>query len=524
VLLIGCVNVANLLLARASARRGEIAIRHALGATGARLTRQSLAESVFLALVGGLLGVAILLGLQRYLVHLVPQSLPRLTEISINWSVLLFALLASGLAAVIFGLAPALNVGRLETRGSKISRQQARTRRALVITEFALSLVLLTAAGLLLRSFWDLLNVRLGYEPQHVMAVRVWLPVPNDPSADIYGTVDREAPLIREVLRRGATLPGAQEVAIGNASAVPLAHDRGDLNLHPISFEGRNVPPELLPQIGVPVVSPNYFHLLALPLKRGRIFGEQDNERTPPVAVVNEAFVRAYWSNVEAIGKRVKLGSQDTAYTTVVGVVADAHTESLEASDVPKIYLSAYQRLSKNLAIFVRGRLNEATTPAAVRQQVQSVNPELPVFGAQMLSDAVSASLAERRFSMEMVALFALTALLLAGLGIYGVISYIVSERTHEIGIRLALGAQRGTIMQMVLRQGLALAVTGTAIGLVGALVVSRLMSGLLFGVTPTDPVTFVAVAAMLTTVALAACYVPARRAMRVDPTIAQRY
>jgi predicted permease len=523
VLLIGCVNIANLLLARASARRGEVAIRQALGASRVRLIRQSLAESLLLALTGGLVGMAILVGLQRPLRHLVPDSLPRLDEISINWTVLLFALGASVLAAAIFGLVPAIGIGRLETRGAKISRQQARARRVLVITEFALSLVLMIAACLLLRSFWDLLSVRLGYTPQNVMAVRLWLPIPNDPSTDIYGTVEREAPFLRELLRRGASLSGVQEIAIGNATSVPLAHDRHDANLFTLAVDGHDVPVALRPRILGSIVTSGFFHLLGLPLKRGRLFGEQDNEATQRVAVVNEAFGRAYWPNEEAIGKRVKLGNGDTAWTTIVGVIADARTESLAEAATPAIYLSAYQRLSKKLALLVRGHFNVGSMPAALRQQVQSVNPELPVFGAEMLTDAVSSSLAERRFSMQMVAGFALTALLLAGLGIYGVIAYIVSERTREIGIRLALGAQQANIMRMILRQGLALALVGTAIGLVGALLVARLMSGLLFGVSPTDPVTFAAVAGILTAVALAACYVPARRAMRVDPTIAQR-
>jgi predicted permease len=523
VLLIGCVNIANLLLARASARRGEVAIRQALGARRVRLIRQSLAESLLLSLVGGLLGVVILLVLQRYLVHLLPDSLPRFDEISINWTALLFALFASVIAAAIFGLAPAMGIGRLETRGAKISRQQARTRRILVITEFALSLVLMIGACLLLRSFWDLLNVRLGYGPQNVMAVRLWLPVPNDQSTDIYASVEHEAPFLRELLRRGATLPGVQEIAVGDAASVPLAHDGNDSNLFTLTLDGHDVAPALRPPVNGSIVTPTFFHLLGLPLKRGRLLAEQDNETTQRVAVVNEAFVRAYCQNEEPIGKRVKVHDGETEWTTIVGVIADARTESLAESGIPTIYLSGYQRLPKHLAMFVRGHFDVGTMSVAVRQVVQSVNPELPVFGAEMLTDAVSSSLAERRFSMQMVAGFALTALLLAGLGIYGVISYIVSERTREIGIRLALGAQQANIMRMVLRQGLTLAVVGTGIGLVGALVVARLMSGLLFGVSPTDPVTFVGVAGLLTAVALAACYVPARRAMRVAPTIAQR-
>jgi putative ABC transport system permease protein len=270
-------------------------------------------------------------------------------------------------------------------------------------------------------------------------------------------------------------------------------------------------------------VTPEYFHLLGMSLLRGRLFNESDNDKAPQSAVINEAMARKYWPDGDALAKRFKRPA-DSSWTTVIGVIADARTESLAEAAVPEIYLSAYQRRPKDLAIFVRGRLDAAAIPVDLREQVQSVDPGLPVFGAQMLDDAVSASLSSRRFSMEMVGLFALTALLLTGLGIYGVISYIVSERTHEIGIRLALGAQRRNILRMVLRQGLGLAIAGAAVGLVCALIVSRLMAGVLYGVRPVDPLTFVGVAVLLIGVALLACYIPARRAIRVDPLVALRY
>ncbi len=271
-------------------------------------------------------------------------------------------------------------------------------------------------------------------------------------------------------------------------------------------------------------VTPDYFHLLGIPLLRGRLISDMDNENAPQVAVVNEAFARTWWPGGNAIGKRVNLSPAKPEWITVVGVIADARTESLEETSVPQIYLSLFQRRDKELAIFLRGRLDTAAIPEEVREQVQSVNPELPVFGAMTLPQVVTGSLSQRRFSMEMVLLFALTALLLAGVGIYGTISFLVSERTHEIGIRLALGANRRKILGMVLRQGLELAIVGAAMGVVGALIVSHLMAGLLYGVAPTDPLTFVGVALVLTAVALAACYIPARRAMRVDPMIALRY
>jgi predicted permease len=536
VLLIGCVNVANLLLARASARGREMAIRQALGATRKRLISQLLTEGLLLSLVGGIVGLAILLWTKAFLLQIVPDSLPRLNEVSINWPVLLFALVAVVVAGAIFGLAPALHAGRLdlipmlkqEGRGSTGSREQARTRRVLVITEFALSLVLMIAAGLLLRSFGDLLNVRLGFNPQSVMAVRVWLPIPNDPETDIYRTPAQEAPLIRELLRRGRTLPGVEEVAVGDLAAVPLGHSRNDLNPFPLILEGRETQSNQAPLVDASIVTPEYFHLVGITLLRGRLIGEFDNEKAPPVVVINEAFARTYWPNADPVGKRLKLptpGDRSSfSWTTVVGVIADARTESLADSSVPQMYLSLYQRRAKDLAIFVRGRLDPAATPVELREQVQSVNPELPVFGAQTLNEALSASLSERRFSMEMVGLFALTALLLAGLGIYGVISYIVVERTHEIGIRLALGAQSRNILRMVLRQGLGLAIAGAAVGLVCALIVSHLMAGLLYGVRPTDPLTFAGVAILLIGVSLLACYIPARRAVRVDPMVAFRY
>lgn len=506
-----------------------MAVRQALGAARSRLVRQLLTESLLLSLFGGIVGIAILLSTQRFLLRMVPGTLPRLNDISINWSVLLFALAASVVAGAIFGLAPALQAGRLdltdklkaEGRGTTGSRERARTRRLLVVMEFALSLVLMIAAGLLLRSFWDLFKVRLGFEPQNVMAVRMWLPEPNDPKADIYGTAAQEANFIRDLVRRGGTLPGVKEIAVGSIESLPLNHDR---NLIPLILEGRDIRSNQPPLVEESTVTPEYFRLLEIPLLRGRLFSGLDNERAPQVAVINDAFARTYWPNGNPLGQNLKLDPAATSWTTVVGVVADARTESLEDASVPQIYQSLFQKPDKELAIFLRGQLDPARIPEEIRQQVQSVNPELPVFEAATLSDVVSGSLSQRRFSMEMVLLFALTALMLAGLGIYGTISFLVSERTHEIGIRLALGAKRGNILKMVLRQGLELAVAGAAVGLVGALIVSHLMAGLLYGVAPTDPLTFLGVTFVLTVVALAACYIPAIRAMRIDPLVALRY
>jgi putative ABC transport system permease protein len=289
-------------------------------------------------------------------------------------------------------------------------------------------------------------------------------------------------------------------------------------------LEGREVQsrdPALVEQSDV---SPEYFHLLEMPLLRGRLFSDLDNEKAPQVAVINQAMARTYWPNGDPLGKRLKVRPSSKSWITVIGVIANARTESLADAGVPQIYLSLYQTMAKELAIFLRGQLDPGAIPAEVREQVQNVNPELPVYGAQTLAGALAASLATRRFMMEIVATFAATALLLAALGIYGVISYIVSERTRDIGIRLALGAQRQNILEMVLRQGMGLAISGAVVGLVGALIASHLMAGLLYGVRPTDPLTFLGVTLLLTFVALAACYIPACRAMRINPLIALRY
>jgi putative ABC transport system permease protein len=533
VLIIVCVNVANLLLARGSARTREIAIRRALGAGQSRLTRQLLTESLLLALLGGAIGLGGLFLAKDFLLKLVPATLPRLNEISINWTVLLFALGASAVCGVIFGLAPAVSARRLdlthalkqEGRGSTGSREQARTRRALVITEFALSLVLMIAAGLLLHSFWDLLNAQLGFNPQNVMTIKTRMPYPNDAKVDVYPTAAQQTPFFREVLRRCKQLTGVEEAAMGDLGALPLGHDRNNQNPPiPMMIEGRQTQSNQAPLVDESIVTPEYFRLMGMTLRRGRMFSDLDKDDTEPVAVINESMAQTFWPNEDPLGKHVKLSRRANVWTIIVGIIANARTESLENTDVPQIYTSLYQRGAKHLAIFLRGHLDAAAIPEQVRKQVQSVDSTLPVFSAEMLSATVSASLDQRRFSLEIVGLFALTALLLAAIGIYGVLSYLVSERTHEIGIRLALGAERRTILQMLLRHGLWLAITGSAVGLVCALLVSNLMAGTLYGIRPTDPITFSIVIFIFIAVALLACYLPARRAMKVDPMVALRH
>jgi putative ABC transport system permease protein len=534
VLLIGCVNVANLLLARASARAREMAIRRALGANQGRLTRQLLTESLILSMFGGIAGVGILFAAREPLLRLVPENLPRLNNLGISWSVLISAAGMSIVSGIIFGLAPALYARRLdliqslnqEGRSSTGSGERTRSRGALVVTEFALSLVLMIAAGLLLHSFWDLLNVPLGFNPQSVMSVRTRLPYPNDTSIDKYATAAQEAPFLHELVRRCGALPGVEEIAIGDSASIPLDESQRALNTLEgkffITFEGKNSGAASMVERSR--VTPAYFHLVGIPLLRGRLFNEFDNDATPQVAVINEAFARTYWPNEDAIGKRLKSTRPDSPSITVVGIIANARTQSLAEQDAPQLYLNGYQVPAKHLAIFLRGRVDPASIPDRVREQVQAIDPTLPVFGAQTLTQTLSESLSQRRFSMELITLFALTALLLAALGIYGVISFLVSERTHEIGIRLTLGAQRRNIFGIVLGHGMGLAILGATIGFVCALIVSHLMASLLYGVKPTDPLTFAAVSIFFLGVALFACYIPARRAMKVDPLIALRY
>ena len=526
VLLISCVNVANLLLARASARGREIAVRQALGAQRGRLIRQFLTEILLLFVLGGIAGFAILLSTRKFLLELIPESLPRLNDISINWGVLAFALTVSVIAGLVFGLAPAWFMSRSDVigtlrqggRGSSGSRERSRARQILVVSELALSLVLMVAAGLLLRSFWDLYKVQPGFNPTRVVTVENSLPNPNDPKTDVYRTATQEGVLLREILRRNRTIPGVEEAAVSDQGAVPLGHSQNDRRRSTLDLEGQDVQSSQPPLIDTLTVSPEYFHVLGMTLLRGRLFVDQDLEDTPSVAVINQAAARTYWPNQDPVGKRVRLNRRKRDWTTIVGVIADARTESLADAGIPQIYFDIYQRPAKFLAFYVRGQIDPAAIAAQVRAQIQSVDPELPVYRAETLDDVLSASLSVRRFSMQMVAAFAATALLLAALGIYGTISYLVNEQRREYAIRLALGAQRGQILKMVLRRGLVLAAVGAVLGVAGALIVSHLMAGLLFGVSPDDLLTFVAVSVVLTLVALAATCIPALRAMRLDP------
>jgi predicted permease len=531
VLLIGCVNIANLLLAKSSARQREMGIRVALGASRKHLIIQLLTESLLLSVCGGALALVSVTWLIRVLLKLVPTNIPRLHEVKFDLGMLAFAFLISIVTGLLFGLFPALQASRPDilvglkdgSKGAGAGARQVRFRNALVVAEFALSLVLLIGAGLLLRSFWRLLNVNPGFDPHHALVARIWLPVPNNPDLDPYKPVAKRIGFAREVLRRVSAMPGVQYAAISGGNGVPLIgpHNKGTFTIEERADEGSN-----LPQAETNNVSPDYFRVLGTPLVRGRFFADSDDNQTPRVVLIDQTMATRYWPNADPIGKRLKFGSRasQAPWMTVVGIVGNIKTESFDQADQPHLYIPILQGAGYAMAVYLRTGPSPEGFAQPLREQVQAVDHDLPVFGVQKLEDVVAASLANRRFAVQMIGLFGLVALLLAGVGIYGVMSYTVTQRTHEIGIRLALGAQARDVLRMVVRQGLTLAVIGVGIGLVGAFALTRLISSLLYGVSATDPITFLIIAGLLTLVALLACYIPARRATRVDPLIALRY
>jgi predicted permease len=530
VLLIACVNLANLLLARASGRHREIAIRLALGAGRGRLISQLLTESVLLAFVSGCVALVTVVLLKSAMLNFAPADIPRLNEVTISPGVLCFALLVSVLTGVIFGLAPALQAAspnqisnlREGSRGSGSSRRQMRVSSALVASEVALSLILLIGAGLFLRSFWQILQVRPGFNPHHVVTAQMWLSYPNDPAQNRYFTTPTRAAFMREVLRRVSALPGVDEASIGGGGSLPLVPTRNQV---PFSIEGHPADSERTPVAEFASVSPGHFHALEIPLLSGRNFTDSDVDKGQQVAVVDEAFANQYWPGDTPIGKRIKPGSflSTAPWLNIIGVVGNVKSDSLESHVGPHIYLSELQSPSYSSVIYARTAGDPGTIGDAIRREVQAVDPDVPVFAVRTMEEVVARSMAERRFALEILGVFAVIALLLASIGIYGVMAYTFSQRTHEIGIRIALGAQRSHILRMALGEGMILVALGLAAGLFGALLLTQFLRSMLYAVKPTDPVTFVAIAALLTSVALLACFIPARRATRVDPLVALR-
>jgi predicted permease len=530
VLLIACVNLANLLLARASGRHREIAVRLALGAGRGRLIAQLLTESVLLAFVSGCVALITVVALKNALLNFAPVDIPRLSEVTISPGVLLFALAISVLTGVIFGLAPALQAAspnqitslREGSRGSGSSKRQMRVSSALVASEVALSLILLIGAGLFLRSFWQILQVRPGFNPHHVVTAQMWLSVPNDPAQNRYLTVPKRAAFMREVVRRVSALPGVEEASIGGGGSLPLARARNQV---PFAIEGRPADSERTPVAEFASVSPGHFHVLEIPLLSGRNFTDADDDKGEPVALVDEAFARQYWPGDSPISKRIKPGSflSTTPWLNIIGVVGNVKSDSLETQAVPHIYLSDSQSPSYSSVVYARTAGDPGKIGDAIRHEVQSVDPDVPVFAVRSMEEVIARSMAERRFALEILGFFAVIALLLASIGIYGVMAYTFSQRTHEIGIRIALGAQRQHILRMALGEGMVLVALGLAAGLFGALLLTQFLRSMLFAVKPTDPVTFIGIAALLSAVALLACYIPAHRATRVDPLVALR-
>ncbi len=528
VLLIGCVNIANLLLARSSARQREMAIRLALGASRRHLILQLLTESLILALLGGAVALLVVAWLMKLLLDFVPSNIPRINEVGFNGTVLLFVLLISILTGLFFGLIPALQASRPDLttslkeggQGAGFGSRHHRFRSALIIVEIALSLILMIGAGLLIRSFGRLMDVDGGFDPHNVLMARIWLPVPNNPELNPYRPPPKRVAFMKDVLSRLSTLPGVKYAAIGAGNGVPLITPH---NTVPFIVEGSPDLDSTQPRAQLSAVSPDYFNALGTPLVRGRFFTPGDEVGAPRVVLIDETMARLYWPDEDPVGRRLKLGprNSDGPFLPVVGVVGKIKTDGFDQPDQPHIYMSAFQNPGYSMAIYLRAQSDPSALAEAVRQQVQSVDPNLPVFDQQTMEDLVSSSLGQRRFAMQIVGLFGVLALLLAGIGIYGVMTYSVSQRTREIGIRLALGASPTAILRWVVQQGMKLALIGVSAGLIGALALTRLIRGMLFGVAETDPVTYAGLALVLGGVALLASYIPARRATKVDPMIA---
>jgi predicted permease len=530
VLLIGCVNLANLLLARSSGRRREIAIRLALGAGRWRLMTQLLTESVLLSVVSGLVALLTVILFKNSILALAPASLPRLSEVHISAGVLFFAFAVSIVTGVLFGLAPALqaaNPNQVESlreggRGSGAGRRHTRVSRALVVSEVALSMILLAGAGLLLRSFWHVLEVRPGFNPSHVVTAQIWIPVPNDPTTDRYRPTDKRAAFLMEILRRVSALPSVESTAIGGTNSMPLSSGR---NGFPFTIVGRPIDSERAPVAEFASISPDYLQVLQVPLLAGRNFAEADTDKSQQVVLIDRTLQRRYWPNEDPLGKQVSFGGRpgQNPTFTVVGVVGDIKSDGFDAPTAPHIYLPVRQSPGYASVVFLRSAGNPEALGESIRHEVQSIDPNIPVFSVRTMDQVIARSMAERRFALQLLGIFAGVALLLAAIGIYGVMAYSFSQRTHEIGIRIALGAQRMDIFRMAVSEGMQLVAIGLVIGLLGAAALTRSVRSMLFDVSPADPITFAGISLTLAGVAFLACYVPAQRATRVDPLVALR-
>jgi putative ABC transport system permease protein len=525
VLLIACANFANLLLARAAERGREIVIRTALGAGRWRLIRQLLTESVLISIAGGAVGVVIAWWGTSLLVALKPENLPRLQEIGVDSRVLLFTFGLSLLTGVIFGLLPAWTASRAGVseslkeggRSASAGRAHQRVRSTFVVVELAIALVLLVGAGLLVKTFWKLRNVEPGFNPDHLLTMRVELPEAR------YKEVDKQTRFRTQALAAVNSLPGIQGAMV---SELPLS---GDSLNHDFVIDGRPpMAPGDEPSLETRSIMGDYFHIMQIPLRKGRDFGPQDfDDKAPLVGIVNDAMVREYFPSEDPLGKRVRwVRNPQVEWITIVGVVGDVKHFGLDLPEQPGLY-SPYTQINpwkRWMSFAVRTQSDPAAMGQAVKRQIWKVDSQLPITRVRTMSEVSAASFAARRFNMLLLTLFSGLALILAAVGVYGVMSYAVTQRTQEIGIRMALGAQMGDVMRLVMKSGLVLAFIGIVLGLGGAFALTRLMTSLLFAVEPTDKATFAVVSLCLLATALIACYLPARRATKVDPLVALRY
>jgi putative ABC transport system permease protein len=518
VLLIACANVASLLLSRALARGREIAVRTALGATRAAVVRQLLTESMLLASAAGVLGVGLSLAATKALTTLGASQIPQGIPIGLDLRVLLFTLIVSIFAGIAFGAVPALQLARIdlnmalrdEGRGISGGRSRARMRNALVVGQVALSLPLLIGAGLLLRSFEQLLRVDPGFDSRNVLTIGVSLPTVK------YGKPEQQVAFFDEVLRRVSVLPGVRSAAM--SAALPLSRIR----ITPVLPEGHPaVPLAQRPFVDIEAVSPQWFQTMRVALN-GRTFTAFDNAAAPKVVIANEAFARRFWPNQNAIGKRVVVG-RGPGPSEVIGVAADIRNQGLERDTQAQLYLPFAQLPWNNMNLLVRTDVPPLSIAAGVRAQIAAVDPEQPLSNIQTVEELMDASRAQPRFTMLLIGIFSATALALATIGIYGVLSHSVAQRRQEFGIRLALGAGRAETFNLILRQGLTLTIAGIAIGLAAALGLTRLASSMLYDVSALDPATFIVAPLVFLAIGLLASYLPARRATKVDPMQALR-
>ena len=523
VLLIACANVANLLVARAASRQKEMAVRAALGASRARLARQLLVESVMLAVLGGLLGLFIAYWGIDLLIAGMPDNVPRAQESGLDLRVLGFTFGISVLTGIVFGLAPALQASKVDLnetlkeggRSASTSSGGKRLRGFLVVAETALALVLLVCAGLMIKSFVRLQEVDPGFNPEGLLSMQLNLPPTK------YAEPHQQTAFFNDLLERVRNTPGVQSAAV--VTTLPLS---GANNINtsfviegaPAAGAGEDLTADYR------VASPDYFRTVGVPVQRGAVFTPQDTAQSPPKVVVNETMARRYFASQDPVGSRITVDVPPKPVTfEIVGVVGDVKHVGLDSDAKPEIYVSYQQQPWPAMTLVVKTAGDPLKMAPAVRAKVLEVDKDQPVFNVRSMDQVVAESVAQPRLTMFVLGVFAAVALLLAGMGVYGVMAYSVTQRTHEMGLRMALGANQGHVLMLIIKQGMALTLVGVGIGLVAAVAATRLLSSLLYGVSATDPVTFAGVSAVLSLVALLACYFPARRAMRVDPIIALR-